>query len=256
MTEDVLAKPVDIKDKSVDSVEAVVIVGDEQKVILPPEKFEYAGFGIRLGARIIDIIIIAIVTSVIVFLLSPLFISPSEKSKLDKYQNSVYPERLNVLVATNKVTLAEYSNGKAISDCGFLFEGGENRLLCEEVNKISYKDTFFSIFLDFVLTIVYFVLPAISGWQGSIGKKLLKLKITNFSGQKINLLQSFAREVFSFIGTFASVLFLIYFNFWILFVILAVVSIVDGLKIIVDKKKKSLHDDIAQTFVLKNSDNL
>jgi len=258
MTEDILARPVDVKDKPVNIIESEprIVVGESEKSVLPPQEFEYASFWIRLGARAIDFVIVAIIMLTSSLLIFPLLMSSADITKSKNYASTTYSVRLVALIEQNNLSIGDLLNGKAINDCGFLFDGGESRTLCEEVNKIDLKTNLINSSFSFLLVIVYYLLPSITLWQGSIGKKLLKLKITNFSGQKINLLQSFAREVFNLLGAVGSIVSLFYFQLWPLLLILSLVGIVDGLKIFFDEKRKSLHDDIAQTYVLKITDNL
>ncbi len=83
----------------------------------------------------------------------------------------------------------------------------------------------------FVIWWIYTAILNSSVWQGTVGKKILKLKIVNKSGERI----SFIRANVRFIAEFLSA------------VLLALGFFLAAL----NKKKRSLHDFIAGTFVIR-----
>ncbi len=80
---------------------------------------------------------------------------------------------------------------------------------------------------------LYYSVLESSNWQGTIGKKILNLRVVNTSGQRISFGQASGRY---FSKTFLSYIFFIGF-------------IIAGLH----EKKRALHDIIAGTFVLRGS---
>jgi uncharacterized RDD family membrane protein YckC len=81
-----------------------------------------------------------------------------------------------------------------------------------------------------ILVYFYFVLFEISNWQGTVGKKLLRIKVTDMDGQRI----TFKKATIRLFSKFLSAQLLIGY---------AMIFFTD--------KKQGLHDLIAKTLVLK-----
>jgi uncharacterized RDD family membrane protein YckC len=88
-----------------------------------------------------------------------------------------------------------------------------------------------SILLSFIITVLYYAGMHASKWQATIGKKLLGLVVTDLKGNRISFWRGFGRYLAM---AFLSSIFMIGY-------IIAAFT----------KKKQSLHDLIAGTFVLK-----
>jgi uncharacterized RDD family membrane protein YckC len=88
----------------------------------------------------------------------------------------------------------------------------------------------------FLIWIVYSVLMDKSKYQGTHGKIIMKLKVTDNSGNRINFMQSFLRNGFKLISMFPLALGF----FWILF----------------NRQNKGWHDIVANTLVLKEDTGL
>jgi len=83
-----------------------------------------------------------------------------------------------------------------------------------------------------ILSWLYFALLESSEWQGTVGKKLLKIKVTDLYGGRL----SFARATGRYFGKFISTVI-----FYIGFIMAAFTE-----------KKQALHDIMANTLVVKN----
>jgi len=83
-----------------------------------------------------------------------------------------------------------------------------------------------------ILVYIYFVLFEISNWQGTIGKKLLKIKVTDINGQRITFKKATIRIFSKF---------------------LSAQLLIGYIMIFFTSKKQGLHDLIAKTLVI-NSD--
>jgi uncharacterized RDD family membrane protein YckC len=83
-----------------------------------------------------------------------------------------------------------------------------------------------------ILVYMYFVLFEISKWQGTVGKKLLKIKVTDINGQRIVFKKATIRLFSKFLSAQLLIGYLIIFF---------------------TSKKQGLHDLIAKTLVI-NSD--
>lgn len=73
-----------------------------------------------------------------------------------------------------------------------------------------------------------------SRWQGTFGKVIARIKVTDINGQRITLGRSVKRNLGKLIGTLP----LFIGMFWILF----------------DKRKQALHDKFARTVVIQRTD--
>ena len=79
--------------------------------------------------------------------------------------------------------------------------------------------------------IFYFTLGECSKWQGTIGKKIIKIKITSTQGEKLSFPKTFIRVLVKFISIF------IFFGY---------------LTIPFTKRKQAIHDFIVNTTVVNN----
>lgn len=85
--------------------------------------------------------------------------------------------------------------------------------------------------LEIVFLWLYFTILESSSWQGTVGKKLLGLKVVDLNGQRISFLRANAR----------------YFSKYISFILLGI----GFLMVAFTSKKQGLHDKIAGTLVIK-----
>jgi len=86
-----------------------------------------------------------------------------------------------------------------------------------------------------IIVYFYFTLLETSAWQGTIGKRLLKIKVTDMKGKPINL----KRATIRFLGK-----------------ILSSQLLIGYIMILFTAKKQGLHDLIAKTLVLQTKKNV
>ncbi len=88
-------------------------------------------------------------------------------------------------------------------------------------------------FVETVIFLLYWILMDASGKQGSVGKMIMKLKVTNLDGTRINLLTSLLR-------IFGKVISMLFGIAGLLFIVVGVTP-----------RKQGLHDMVAQALVIK-----
>ncbi len=147
--------------------------------------YKYAGFGKRLLAYLIDIIII----TAIVFVIKYLFFGLDEIMKTYSSNSSDLDVRKSYLDARNGV-----------------------------------RDT------SLIIWIIYSFIADASRMQGTIGKKILKIKVVDKLGNRISWGKSFARNILKILSAIPFSLGFI----WVLF----------------NKKRQGWHDMIAKTFII------
>ena len=114
--------------------------------------------------------------------------------------------------------------------------------------------------ISFVGTWLYYVLLETSGWQGTVGKKLLSLRVTDLDGARIGFGRATGRFFGKMIGlvptifAFAALLLL---ESVALFVVLLIITLVISfgayLMVVFTEKKQALHDMLAGTLVLQGA---
>lgn len=157
----------------------------------PEERREYAGFWIRFGANIIDGIIIGIPTGILTSIVSFIWFNSSVQETM------LEPDY-------------EPTGGEVLA-----FMGG----------------TFIMLFLAILISFLYYTLLHSSKWQGTVGKKLLNIKVINLHGERI----SFGKASGRYFATILSG------------IIFYIGYIMAGFT----EKKQALHDMIAGTLVVK-----
>lgn len=219
---------------------------------------EYVGFWKRLVARVIDGIVFLLFTSIVSsFLLTPFILSinnVSENRFLDFQQ--VLNSRLSELNIDGKVNVFETIKYTSNPDCNIVFaENNQDKSNCNELKNTYIVILLISTLFSTLIGVVYFVGLTFSNWKSTLGKKIMKLEVVNSANNKISLLQSFARE-----------------SFWIIYGIVGLISpftsfgyivglltflfiIIESFKTFFNEKHRSLHDDIADTYVITRSDN-
>lgn len=159
----------------------------------PEEQKEYAGFWIRFGANIIDGIIIGIPSGILMTIVNLFWISS---------MSSVQEDMLDPTY--------EASSGDI-----FAFMGG----------------TFITMFLTVLISFFYYTLLHSSKWQGTVGKKLLNIKVVDLNGDRIGFGKASGR----------------YFATILSGIIFYIGYIMAGFT----EKKQALHDMVAGTLVIK-----
>ena len=93
-----------------------------------------------------------------------------------------------------------------------------------------------SIFLTpvggYILSLIYEAITMASDWQGTVGMKLLGLKVVDYSGHKISMGRSWGRALASIVSTIPLSL-----GYWLLFF---------------TPRRQTLHDMLASTLVVKD----
>lgn len=240
------------KDKDV--IDASQLVSNNQNNL----GLEYVGFWKRLVARIIDGIVFFLFTSIVgSFLLTPFILSinkVSENRFLDFQQ--VLNRRVSELNIDSKINIFETIKYTSNPDCNLVFAGyDKDKSNCNELKNTYVAILLTSTLFSTLIGVVYFVGLTFSKWKSTFGKKIMKLEVVNSVNSKISLLQSFARE-----------------SFWIIYGIVGLISpftsfgytvgllvflfiLIESFKTFFNEKHRSLHDDIADTYVITRSDN-
>ncbi|MFJ7856797.1 RDD family protein [Peribacillus sp. NPDC097206] len=161
--------------------------------VYPDEGREYAGFWIRFGANIIDGIIIGIPTGILMTIVNLIWLGSMSSVQEDMLDPNYEPGGGEILA----------------------FMGG----------------TFITLFLAILISFLYYTLLHSSKWQGTVGKKLLNIKVVDLNGNRIGFGKAAGR----------------YFATIISGVILYIGYIMAGFT----EKKQALHDMIVGTLVVK-----
>ena len=216
------------KDKTNEKKESVITV-------ITTESDTKPYFFPRLVAYIIDILLISIIFSGIMFLVP-------ENSNYDKYVKEY--EQIQTDLIEEKITVEEYYN-KSI----------------DIVYDIDYSNVF-SMIIQVVLIILYFVVFQFYNNGQTLGKKLMKLRIVSTNGDELTLNQIVYRALINnsilinilIIGT---LLFLgrncYYYISIILQAIASIIVFVTLMMILCRKDGKGLHDVIAGTKVIQEN---
>lgn len=90
-----------------------------------------------------------------------------------------------------------------------------------------------SEFIEYIITLAYYVLLQSSAKQATLGKMALGLKVTDLEGRRISILRAIARELAKIIS--------------------ALIIFIGFIMVAFTPKKQGLHDMIAGTLVEKKS---
>ncbi|MEK5063321.1 RDD family protein [Cytobacillus sp. FSL R5-0596] len=160
---------------------------------------EYSGFWLRFAAYLIDSIIVGIPLAILSIVIFLIFFSTSDT--------------FNMMISDPSYMETEMSDDEAIAFIGTYFG----------VLGVTFL-------FNLIVAVAYFAGMHASPWQGTVGKKLLGLKVTDLNGDHI----SFWRAVGRYFAMAITGIFIIGF-------IIAAFT----------EKKQALHDLIAGTVVLK-----
>jgi len=212
------------KKKDVDKVEEVVECNSTKPYFFP-----------RMVAYIIDIILVSIVCSGIMFLIP-------ENKNYDKYMKEY--EKIQTDFMDEKIDMDEYFN-KSI----------------DVVYDIDYSNVI-PMIIEVVLIILYFVVFQFYNKGQTFGKKLMKLRIVSIKDDNLSLNQVAYRaliinSVFVNILILGSLLFLgrnyYYYASLLLQLIASLVIIATLIMILFRKDGRGLHDIIAGTKVIQEN---
>lgn len=157
----------------------------------------YAGFWIRVGAYLIDSIILGIPLWILTSIIFFIFLGTSDLFYYMMYDSTYV-----------------YSDAELLSFMGSY-----------------YAALILTIILNFIVAVAYFAGLHSSKWQATIGKKLLKLNVTDMNGNKISFWRAF--------GRYAAMAFL------------SGIFCIGYIMVAFTEKKQGLHDMIAGTIVTK-----
>ena len=123
----------------------------------------------------------------------------------------------------------------------FTFERGEDEVANLWLNAASVA-----------IVIVYKVITESSSWQASIGKKILRLVVTDEQGRRITAQRALGRNVVKEMGIISRIALSALFIDQDVSTLASIVSLyffVDGLVILLTPKRQAIHDLVAGTLV-------
>ncbi len=197
------------------------------------EKEEKPYFFPRLVAYIIDILLVSLVCSTIMFLLP-------ENKNYDKYMNEF--EQVQLDLVENNITLEEYAN-KAI----------------DIVYDIDYSNVA-SMIIEVVIIILYFIVFQFYNKGQTLGKKLMKLRVVSIHSDELTLNQMAYRSliinsILVNILIIGSLLFLgrnsYYYASGTIQMIAGIVMLVTLFMILLRHDGRGIHDLVAGTKVIQ-----
>ncbi|KON89293.1 membrane protein YxaI [Sporosarcina globispora] len=161
---------------------------------------EYGGFWLRFAAYLIDSIIVGIPLAILSIVIFMIFFGTSEA--------------FNMMISDPSYMEAEMTDAEAFAFMGSYFGA-----------------LGVTVLVNLVVAVAYFAGLHASKWQGTVGKRLLGLKVTDLNGNRISFWRALGRYLAM---AFLSGIFLIGY-------IIAAFT----------EKKQALHDLIASTIVVK-----
>ena len=160
----------------------------------------FAGFWIRVGAYLIDSVILCIPLWILSSIIFFMFLGTSDIFYYMMYDNTYM--------------YSEISDAEVVSFMASY-----------------YTALIITIIVNFIVAVAYFAGLHASKWQATIGKKLLKLKVTDMNGSRISFWRAF--------GRYAAMSFL------------SGIFMIGYIMVAFTEKKQGLHDLIASTVVIK-----
>jgi uncharacterized RDD family membrane protein YckC len=217
----------------------------------------------RILVRFLDNLVVGSIVGLLVFV-AGLFFTGYNISKGYTEISQEYTQALVEKSDGNIFALFNILDFKT-NNCESLFEEKQEKIqACEEYLRAVYIQQIILSVITLIVTTSYFVILPLTKMKGQVMKKVFKIQILNAKYQKISVLQSFARESISIIANFIPIIgvFMFLFKFYevsivfnlILPSIFFVLTIVDIVFMFVSKDNKSLHDFIADTRVVIESE--
>lgn len=185
-------------------------------------KDKYATFGARFWASVIDNFLLGIVGFVI-------FVAG-----LVIFSTSYTPEASEEIIRICQAPAAL-----------------ENIEQCRDLSNNFSRSFLTSIAIALLVSSCYRIFWSMSRWQGTIGKRAMKLIIVDERGLKINWLQAFARESFGIVLLITSFAAVYWPNIFTFIPIIMIAILQSGLRVLWAKNKQATQDSIAQTFVIQ-----
>lgn len=218
-----------------------------------PAEDKYVGFWTRLIARLIDILLLAIVMGVVGSVVSvglqAFYPNHTENERMlfehiiTDVQNSRDSQITTLLSNFARLYECDYANNSRLQQA------------CEQVRSHQHTTQITMSFLSFIAYTLYFVLYTASSKQGTLGKQLLNIKVVDEAGNKVTYAQAAMREIFALGNYICNLLGYIIGIFNLLSIGFGLGSVVSTWFVLFDEKKQALHDKIAKTYVVR-CDNL
>jgi len=190
-----------------------------------------ASFFQRLGAYIIDTLIIGIIASMICYSL------PSNDSTIEKQISS-----LSEKYVAGEVTMHD-------------FYGEYNKLLYQQ-----QKDTMLETGITLILTIGYFVVFQYMNKGQTLGKRLLNIRVVDNDGKRPTIIKGLIRSLIV-LGIASTIIDLILLNtipqktyipcYLIISVIETIFIVITAICVLYRKDRRGLHDMMANTNVIR-----
>lgn len=198
-------------------------------VTIDPSLFSvrYAGFGERLGALIIDIVLIAVIVLPLNLIVSMATSLPAFFATSNKF-NTYTTKMEDSIIAQISSTPGRNDNQMILPSPNIFRENQAAELAPSIITSVFI--ILVSIIIMFIPLVYQTVCTAI--WGQTLGKKLVKIKVVRSDNSpKVGFIKAFIREV---VGKFLSSFFLLGY-LWVIW----------------DKKKQAWHDKLAGTVVVK-----
>jgi|GEM_PF-6155590 len=200
----------------------IAVTGSSNSIKPRDNKDIYASFGKRFLASLIDNSLLIVIGIVITVAGIINFASTIDAQQISEYQLQCQTEQA---IERNKI--------------------------CRDFLDGFAQTAFYTTLIILVLTSLYRIILPMTGWQGTIGKRVMKLRIVDENNLKINWLQAFSRESFGIILLIIHLATIPIPQIATLFPILALVILQSGLQVIWSPNKQSTEDGIARTFVIQ-----
>jgi uncharacterized RDD family membrane protein YckC len=211
-----------------------VAVGNPQ---LPPQ---YAGFWIRVGARILDALILGIPLFIVTLIFSSIILAVTlsgvnyQTIQQETATNQVKQEGVTASMFTGTLNCSYYTGAK--SDC-------------EKVNTGLLLSSVVVALISVVVNALYNLLLPASKMRGTLGKKILGLQIVDGQNNQITMTQSLTRYSFWLGAGVVSLLSALVPLIGIINLPLGILILVSVIWVAADAKKQGLHDKLAMTYV-------
>jgi uncharacterized RDD family membrane protein YckC len=158
------------------------------------------------------------------------------------------------VIATLTLSFTEQGLSNSLNEIGQCISRGGSIPVDECIDQLSNNTREVLLILTLIPAIIstaYYIVGPLMGWQGTVAKRVMGLKVVDQKGNRITLVQSVTREIFFILYNFSRVLtylnptLFITFNSVILFVI-----IFDGTRILFSVGKTAFHDSLSYSYVV------
>jgi uncharacterized RDD family membrane protein YckC len=240
-----------INPKTPSSVEGLDLYEEEKvKKSLPIQSNIPASFNRRLFARLVDNILYFVTLLLVLLVLSTglgRYIFPQD---FNQYQ--VYADQLSTHLRTSDKSANDiFLESQNCSFSSLSDQVKSLNQLCQNNRVYQIKIIYLSISIMFLVSTLYFVMSTSSKYSGTLGKILFKIKVVSNTNQRISLLQSFTREIFWILSGIAGIIAIYIPIFDTLRTLMLIFIIAESSRLVYSITRKSFHDEIAQTQVVR-----